>query len=209
VSGDLSSRIAARASTAGAAVDETLARRLAAYTELLARWNRTINLTALKIDPPDDEAIDRLLIESIVAAKYVNADEHFVIDVGSGGGSPALPLKLALPRLRFVLVESKARKAAFLREAVRHLELADVVVEHQRIETLAEHMPRADLVMMRAVRIDAPMARAIAQLLATNGRAFLFGSTETPERDCFSATDVHPLVDERRSSLRIGRPLLV
>ena len=194
---DLRARIRARASRAGADVDETLARRLAAYLEILARWNRKINLTSLDVDPPSDEAIDRLVIESVVAATFVNADEHVVLDVGSGGGSPALPLKLALPRLRFILVESKVRKAAFLREAVRHLELDGVEVENRRVEDLGGMASRVDLVTLRAVRVDESLEAAIRGVLRSAGRIFLFGSAPVSEKSI-------SLVAERLSSLTIG-----
>ncbi len=200
--GELPSRIQARGSSAGVSIDDQLAARLAAYLEILARWNRTINLTALELEPPGDDAIDRLAIESVVAAQYVRPDEHLVLDVGSGGGSPALPLKIALPRLRFVLVESKIRKAAFLREAVRHLELRDVEVENRRLEDL-EPASRADLVTLRAVRLDGATVGAIRCLVRPQGRIFLFGSGHSTSTVLEDA-EVVALVAERQSYLTIG-----
>jgi 16S rRNA (guanine527-N7)-methyltransferase len=203
---DLPSRIRARAANAGARVDEALAGRLAAYVELLARWNRTINLTSLDVDPPSDEALDRLVIEPVIAAAHVAADERVVVDIGSGGGSPALPMKLALPRLHFTLVESKARKAAFLREAVRHLELSGVVIENRRVEEIAPASSRADVITMRAVRVDDAIARVIREWLQPRGRVFLFGSATREERaEIFSELEEHVLVRERASVLRIAR----
>jgi 16S rRNA (guanine527-N7)-methyltransferase len=200
--GELPSRIRARGSAAGAVIDDELANRLAAYVEILARWNRKINLTALELEPPTDDAIDRLVIESVVAAQYVRPDEEFVLDVGSGGGSPALPLKLVLPRLRFVLVESKVRKAAFLREAVRHLELRDVDVENRRLEDLARGR-RADLVTLRAVLLDAALAEAMRSVMKPDGRIFFFGSAQT-DASVLKDVQVVPLVSERQSFLSIG-----
>ena len=69
----------------------------------------------------DDETFDRLLIEPLIASRYLPSTDCSVIDVGSGGGSPAIPLKLAMPGISLRMVESKTRKAAFLREAVRRL----------------------------------------------------------------------------------------
>jgi 16S rRNA (guanine527-N7)-methyltransferase len=200
--GELPSRIQTRGRCAGAAVDDEVAVRLAAYLDILARWNRTINLTALDIEPPSDEAIDRLVIESVVAAKHVRPDEHVVLDVGSGGGSPALPLKLALPRLQFVLVESRVRKAAFLREAVRHLELRDVVVENRRLEDLDRSL-EVDLVTLRAVRCDAALIAAIRRLKRSTGRIFWFGSEESA-LPVSGDTETFALVQERQSRLLIS-----
>src|SRR4029450_11587640 len=107
---------------AGPPLTDELSAALAAYYELLARWNRKINLTAL--DNPD-EAIDRLLLEPVVATKQLARPDVRIMDVGSGGGSPAIPMKLAAPGAALTMVEVKARKSAFLREAVRSLGLRE------------------------------------------------------------------------------------
>src|SRR5262245_60756251 len=101
----------------------SLADGLTAYFELLRKWNRKIALTSLPVEDAGDEAIDRLLIEPVVASKFLIQQRGSALDIGSGGGSPAIPLKLACPGLSLRMVESKTRKAAFLRETVRTLEL--------------------------------------------------------------------------------------
>ena len=117
---DVRSRLARSATKSNIFIDDPLADSLTAYYELLARWNRKINLTSLD---NLDEAIDRLILEPIAASRYLPASAKLLMDVGSGGGSPAIPFKLAVPRLRLTMVEAKARKSAFLREAIRHLGL--------------------------------------------------------------------------------------
>src|SRR5690606_38619474 len=104
-----------------------------------------------------DAAVDRLLIEPGVAAGYAPAGPLDVLDIGSGSGAPALPFRLALPEARLVMIESKTRKAVFLREAIRELELADTTVEVARFEELLarpELHEGADLVTIRAVRVE-------------------------------------------------------
>jgi 16S rRNA (guanine527-N7)-methyltransferase len=203
---DLPSRIARRATKVGAAIPAPLARQLAAYLELLARWNRKINLTGLRVDPPDEEAIDRLVIEPVAAAKFLAPEDRVALDVGSGGGSPALPLKLAVPRLRFVLVESKVRKAAFLREAVRELGLEDVRVENRRLEDLEVPAELADVATLRAVRIDRGLTTALGRFVRPGGRVFAFGADELKASEAVAAIQMHVLVAERRSHVFIFRP---
>jgi 16S rRNA (guanine527-N7)-methyltransferase len=152
VARDFKTRLTRRAAKAGVFLDEELAAALASYYDLLSRWNRKINLTAL--DNPD-EAIDRLLLEPVIAAKAIaGPGSRELMDVGSGGGSPAIPLALALGAdVRLTMVEVKARKSAFLREAVRQLGLRGAFVETSRHEELLarpELLEKFDLLSLRA-----------------------------------------------------------
>ena len=169
---------------------------LAAYLELLARWNYKINLTSLPLAEPTDETFDRLLIEPVVAVRYLPAPNCSVIDIGSGGGSPAIPMKLAAPGISLRMVESKTRKAAFLREAVRQLNLGAVEVETARFEELLAqpNMHEAhDIVTLRAVRIEARTLKIIQAFLKSEARIFLFRSSAS---DSDLPTIVPPLAWE-------------
>ena len=169
-------RIGIRAAKAGVVVNGRAMVSLAAYVELLLRWNRRMNLTALT---EDDEGLDRLVVEPLVAAGRLGGGVRSVVDVGSGAGSPAVPMKLAVPGLRLRMVESKMRKGAFLREVVRELNLEDVVVETCRYEELLrrpELREAADVVTVRAVRVETHLLQG---LLKVGGELFLFrGSGE-------------------------------
>lgn len=152
--------------------------KLEAYYRLLARWNEKINLTALPLRPPTGETFDRLLVEPLIAAHQVEDSALVWFDLGSGGGSPAIPLKILRPRAKLVMVESKARKAAFLREAVRLLELPDVHVENGRAEEIASEVPgRVQIVTIRAVKADSTLLSAAKELLSPGGRLLWFRST--------------------------------
>ena len=94
-------------------MDPTIEPKLVTYLELLWKWNRKINLTAI-LEP--EMAIDRLLLEPLAAAAHLPAG-GMLADLGSGGGSPAIPLALALSPSKLLMVESRSRKASFLREA--------------------------------------------------------------------------------------------
>jgi 16S rRNA (guanine527-N7)-methyltransferase len=165
-------------------VNDELSNGLTAYYELLSRWNRKINLTGLT---EADEAIDRLLLEPLVAARYLPSASAQLMDIGSGGGSPAIPLKLATPGLSLTMVEVKARKSAFLREAIRQLELASTHVENARYEELLtrpELHDRHDAVSIRAVRVDPRALVTLQTFLRPRGTILLFrgpdGAAETP-----------------------------
>jgi 16S rRNA (guanine527-N7)-methyltransferase len=205
----LPDRIAARGRLAGVSVPARLAGELARYLKLLFRWNERMNLTGLT---DDDAGIDRLLVEPLVATGWLSVGPLRLVDIGSGGGSPAVPMRLVRPDVRLQMVESKGRKAAFLREAVRHLALTGARVESRRYEELAAGLgegDRADVVTVRAVRVDEVGFRALAALLAEDGRLFLFEGQGTGREDGaaagFEVEGTFPLVESLQSRLSIWR----
>jgi len=164
-----------RADRAGIRLDPTIADRLLTYYQLLERWNRRINLTALS-DPA--QAVDRLLLEPVSAAQHLPRDSKLA-DLGSGGGSPAIPLAIALNAPHLLMVESRSRKAAFLREAARHVGIA-ATVEAIRFEELRrkdEYRESADVVSMRAVKPDTETVELGRWLTRPGGLVAYFGSS--------------------------------
>jgi 16S rRNA (guanine527-N7)-methyltransferase len=189
-------------------ITDELSQQLWSYTDLLFRWNQKINLTSLNLDKPD-EAIDRLLLEPLLATRHVSSSSSAVIDIGSGGGSPAIPLKLALPGIRLVMVESKARKSAFLREALRQLRL-DATVETERFEELLARPDlheAFDLLTVRAVRTEPRTLMSLQAFVRQGGRLFLFkGVPATGEAQ---ARSVPPLSLEATHALGPQASLIV
>jgi 16S rRNA (guanine527-N7)-methyltransferase len=192
---------------------DELVEKLDAFNALLFRWNQKINLTSIA-DP--DEAIDRLLLEPLLAARHVPALATRLMDVGSGGGSPAIPLKLALPQLHLTMVEAKVRKSAFLREASRQLGLTETEVETTRVEELLAR-PQLheafDLISMRAVRIEIRMLNTIQAFLKPGGHVLLFRGPHGPAEPLIVPPlqwiDTYPLVEalQSRATLLQKRPI--
>jgi len=201
----LAGRIGVRAAKAGVAIDGRAMDALAGYVELLLRWNRRMNLTGLS---DDDKGLDRLVVEPLVAAGILGGGVCSIVDIGSGGGSPAVPMKLAVPGLRLRMVEPRMRRGAFLREVVRVLCLEDVVVETCRYEELLRRpdlREAADVVTARAVRVETHLLEG---LLKVGGRLLLFrgsakvdvaGAVRPPMR--WKAT--YPLVESSGSRLEV------
>ena len=203
-------RLKRRANAANLTIPPDLVEKLEIYYQLLTKWNAKINLTAYRLAPEgSDEAIDRLLIEPVVAARYIPENARHLMDAGSGGGSPAIPLKLASTNLSLRMVEVKTRKAVFLREAVRALGLRDAEVETSRFEEL---LPRPelhealDLVSIRAVRIETRTLNSLQAFLRPGGKLLLFrGASKSDLEDspppplAWMAT--YPLVDSLHSKL--------
>lgn len=205
---DLRSRLSRRSTKANLFIPDELADRLLAYYELLSRWNRKINLTAL--DDPD-AAIDRLLLEPLVATRHLPTGPVRQMDVGSGGGSPAIPMKLAAPEARLLMVEVKARKSAFLREAVRQLTLTDTAVEtasYEALLTRPELLEGFDVLSVRAVRLEKRALATLQAFLAVGGRLILFRGPSGPEEPTAVVPPLHwvgtyPLLESLRSRLTV------
>jgi len=203
-------RVTRRAKRVGVSVSAELASRLEIYYRLLATWNTKINLTGLELTDPSPETLDRLLIEPLVAARHIPTGTTRMIDVGSGGGSPAIPLALAVPSVRLLMVESKTRKSVFLREAVRALALEGADVATSRFEELLTRPDlheTHDLLTVRAVRVEARVLMNLQALVRPGGQLFLFrgatgGHPETVHPPlAWKAT--FPLIEPLRSRLVI------
>lgn len=206
---DIRTRLIRRAAKSNISLTDEVVAGLLAYYELLDRWNRKINLTAL--DDPD-QAIDRLLLEPVVATRYLPvAPVIRQFDIGSGGGSPAIPMKLAAPHVHLLMVESKARKSAFLREAVRQLTLQNTAVETARYEELLARPDlheAADVVSVRAVRLETRVLISLQAFLVPGGRLLLFRGPSGPDEPNavippLQWAGTHPLMESLRSRLTI------
>ena len=202
-------RVARRTRRAKAPISLGMLEPLEAYFRLLAQWNATINLTALPLDAPTDETFDRLLVEPLAAARQIPSHTPSVwVDLGSGGGSPAIPLKIARPALRLTMIESKERKSAFLREAIRALGLVDATVATERFESAATRPDltgTADIVTVRAVKTDSDFFEVARQILKAGGRLLLFRPAHSPSADPsgFVRVTTVPLIDSPPSFLTI------
>lgn len=161
---DLAGEVAAGLRGMGLAAPPGLAARLADYLGLLARWNRVHNLTAVR-DPR--EMVSRHLLDSLSALPWVEGPA--LLDLGSGAGLPGIPLAMASPALRVVLLERSAKRAGFLRQCRLELELDNVSVEQARVQDYRPQPPFPCLI----ARAYAPLPRLLAEAghcLAPGGR---------------------------------------
>ena len=136
------------------------------HLDLLLKWNSKINLTAVR---SPQEIVQRHFGESFFAARQIAklvSIPSSAIDVGSGAGFPGVPLRMWLPEIKLMLIESNQKKATFLREVIRALNFADTEIFYDRAESLTT---QADLVTLRAVeQFDRVLSDASA-LVKTGG----------------------------------------
>jgi 16S rRNA (guanine527-N7)-methyltransferase len=162
--------------------------RLGAYLALLLEANQSFNLTAVT-DPAQvwmRHILDSLTLLPLLAELPQGAE---VIDVGSGGGLPGVPLAITLPRLRFTLLEATGKKAQFLRRVAAELGLANVAVLNQRAEKAGQdpaHRERYDAAVARAVGPLAVLAEITVPFVKPPGeggpgRVLLIKGQKAPE----------------------------
>ena len=154
----------------GLAQDFGVFDQIRTYIALLLKWNATIALTAIT-DPI--EICKFHFGESIFASAAVPVREGRLADVGSGAGFPGLPLKMASPEIELTLIESNARKAAFLSEAVRSLELEGVQVFRGRMDGHTPDKPY-DWIAARALGQHDNLLKWATENLAPSGKVVLW-----------------------------------
>ena len=111
------------------ALPVTAREKLLAYLALLYKWNRTYSLTALR---DESKAVSHHLLDSLAILPFVPAGR--LLDVGSGGGMPGIPLAIARPELSVTLLDSNSKKTAFLQQAAIELGLLNITVHCGRVE---------------------------------------------------------------------------
>ena len=151
--------------------------QLNVYLGLLLKWNARVNLTAVR-EP--EQIVTRHFGESLFAAQFLleSAGQNSITlaDIGSGAGFPGVPMKLRTPSIHLTLLESQNKKATFLRELIRTLELRDAEVFGGRAEQWGK---LADVVTMRAVEQFERALPVAAGVVAPGGRlCLLIGSKQ-------------------------------
>ena len=148
------------------AVDDPTADRLLAYLDLLQRWNRTYNLTAVR-DP--SEMLAQHLFDCLAVIEPLRrvADAGRLLDVGSGGGLPGVVIALLCPGWQVVCVDTVGKKAAFIQQAAVELRLPNLRAQHARVEALA--LPPFNVITSRAFASLSDFVRLTRSSLAPGG----------------------------------------
>lgn len=145
----------------GLTLNDDAITRLLDYQALLARWNTTYNLTAVR-DPR--EMVTRHLLDSLSILPHVRG--LTLADLGTGAGLPGIPLAIAGPELHVLLVDANGKKVRFLREAIRTLKLDNAKALQSRVETLSGQF---DCITSRAFASLGDMLASAGHLLAPDG----------------------------------------
>jgi 16S rRNA (guanine527-N7)-methyltransferase len=144
-------------------LDSSVQARLLAYLNLLAKWNKTYNLTAIH-EP--ERMLTHHLLDSLAVLNFVRAGR--LLDVGSGAGLPGIPIALARPETRVTMLDASHKKAAFMQQAIIELGLKNAEALHARVEDLKPEAPFGQIVS-RAFSDLSEFVRLSGHLLAPGG----------------------------------------
>jgi len=150
--------------------------QFSAYLDLLLKWNARTNLTAIR-DP--EEIVRRHFGESLFAARHLDPDTSTLLDFGSGAGFPGIPIALLRPEIQVTLAESQNKKAAFLREAVRTLNLSTEVWP-TRVESMPANRQFHTVILRAVDNMEAALAIARARIVPGGQLALLTTIAHTP-----------------------------
>ena len=149
---------------AALSIDEQRAAPLYEYLQLLQKWNKPFNLTAIK---KAEEMIPKHLMDSLSVLAHLSGARR-VCDVGTGAGLPGIPLAVCCPETEFVLLDSNGKKTRFLHQVRRHLNLNNVTIVEGRAEDYQPDI-RFDAVLSRAFADLMRMCQVTQHLLKKNG----------------------------------------
>lgn len=171
----------------GQSIDETQAQALVDYLELLSKWNKVYNLTAVR---DAQQMVTRHLLDSLSILPYLEGER--ILDVGSGAGLPGIPLAVMQPERAFVLNDALGKRTTFLKQVVQALSLENVRVEHARVEDLS--LAPFPCVVARAFSSIEQLVQKTLPLCAPGG-CWLFMAGQVPAVDFAQASveQVQPL----------------
>lgn len=160
-----SENIIQEAKILGVIVSESQAKALSCYAKLLKRWNSVYNLTSIS---SDEDILKIHLLDSLTLVKSVQFDSgDRVLDVGSGGGLPAIPLAVMHPDVHVTMVDAVKKKVMFLRQVIVEIGLNNAEACHSRVESLV--IPKVDFVTSRAFATLELTVRLTRDHLKENG----------------------------------------
>jgi len=160
-----------------------LLKRFEHYHQLLVTANRNVNLVSRNL--PQDRYWIQHFLDSLLALECLDLSDKIVLDFGTGGGLPGIPLKLVLPGLSLTLLDSVQKKTRILHEMAVELGLSDLVVETARLEDYAfvARRPSFDYVLCRAVALEERYIPPLRRLLKPSGMAVFYKAQKLEDLD--------------------------
>ena len=152
-----------------------------AYYELLIEWNNKINLTTIT---EYDDVVSKHFIDSILICGFIDLSGKKIIDIGTGGGFPGIPVKIISPDTDIVLLDSLNKRIKFLDEVIDELALENIRTVHSRAEDIshkADHREKYDICVSRAVANLSTLSEYCLPLVKPDGKFISYKSGDVDE----------------------------
>ena len=161
----------------GISEDSIRSKQLHSYLSLLQKWNHKVNLTS----STSWGALQPFFLEAFEASRLYPHESVHHLDVGSGAGFPALLMRILIPRMRLVLVESRAKRAAFLEAVCRELDLAATAVVNQRLEESGQLLDSCDpwdCISWKAIKLSERALSVLGRHCGNSTQFWMFHARE-------------------------------
>lgn len=199
-------------------MDHDQAVQFSRYAQILQQWNKKINLTA--ITDPKEIAVKHFL--DSVAPSACIPQQGTLLDIGTGGGFPGVPLKILRPQQSMVLIDSVRKKINFVKQVLRELHLDNIEAIQSRAEDVMRHHRKTkqfDIIVSRAladvdvlIKLAAPLLKPEGRLVVYKGSHTVASNTEKNGRqfsgarfDCSDVTYRLPFTRHQRTVLIFAR----
>ena len=185
-------------------LDQAQIDQLLAYIQLIEKWNKAYNLTAVR---DIHEMVTTHLLDSLAILSHVQGSR--IADIGTGAGLPGIPLAICRPDWQFSLVDGNSKKTRFVQQAVLELRLRNVEVFHARVENMQANIA-FDTVLCRAFASMPDIVRLCRHLLTASGQ-ILAMKGQTPHEELLELSETYqiipvnvPGIDAERCIVKMG-----